>query len=613
METKTSRQTSYLAFGLGVLSIVLFFVINIVSQQFLTTQRLDFSDTKRFTLSSGTRSILETLEEPVTLRFYFSRQMARQSPALTNYANRVLDMLNEYARIGGDKIILNIIEPAAFSEAEDQALDYGLQGVSVDNEGSELFFGLVATNATSGIMIIPFFQTEREAFLEYDISQLVYQLANPKLPVVATISSLPVQGQLSLLNPEVKPWVIWEQLNSVFETRILRPDLDQVEEDVDVLLLIQPRELTDGALKAIDRFVMRGGRVLAFLDPFSEVLGEKGEDPSSLSSLLTAWGVDYIPNKAVAYRDAANRVRYSQDGRDMVDPYPLWMTLTQQHLSQEDSVTSQLQNIIFASPGFLKHRDGATSTFKPLIEIPNGVMTVPAESVEGYQHDPKSLLRNYKVESGQFVVGARLTGTIASAFEADKSTDKANIILVADSDFLFDDFWVQVQNFAGTHFAVPMAGNGHFVLGAVENLAGNNALISVRNRTNFNRPFDKIQAIQTQAEMKFRDKEAVLIEHLESTKQKLLELEEQKEANNALTLTVEQQQTEAAFKQEMLEIRKQLRQVRHDLNNDIETLENTLKFINIFLMPLLICLFGFAMNIIYTRGYAKRLARKLYA
>lgn len=613
METQTPRQTSYLAIGLGVLSLVLFFVLNIISQQFLTTQRLDFSDTKRFTLSSGTRSILETLEEPVTLRFYFSRQMARQSPALTNYANRVLDMLNEYSRIGGDKVVLTVIEPAAFSEAEDQALDYGLQGVPVDNEGTELFFGLVATNATNGMMTIPFFQTEREAFLEYDISQLIYQLAHPKLPVVATISSLPIQGQLSLLNPEVKPWVIWEQLNSVFETRILKPDLNQIEEDVDVLLLIQPKELTDEALRAIDQFVMRGGRILAFLDPFSEVLGEKGEDPSSLAPLLRAWGVDYIPNKAVAYRDAANRVRYSQDGRDMVDPYPLWMTLTEHNLSQEDRVTSQLQNIIFASPGFLRHRSDATSTFKSLIDIPEGAMTVPSESVESYQHDPKSLLRNYKVEAGDFVLGARLTGSIASAYDAGKTTDTANIMLVADSDFLFDDFWVQVQNFAGTHFAVPMAGNGHFVLGAVENLTGNNALISVRNRTNFNRPFDKIQALQTQAEMKFRDKEAVLMEHLEATKQKLLALEEQKEANNALTLTVEQQQTEAAFKQEMLEIRKQLRQVRHDLNNDIETLENTLKFINIFLMPLLVCLFGFAMNIVYTRGYAKRLSRKLYA
>lgn len=613
MEKKTSQRSTYLAAGLGLLAIILFFVLNMMGQQFFTGKRIDFSDTARFTLSTGTKSILHELEEPVTLRFYFSRQMAQKSPGLMNYANRVLDMLNEYARLGGDKVIFRVIEPAAFSESEDQALDYGLQGVPVDNEGSELFFGLVATNSTNGILTIPFFQEQREAFLEYDISQLIYQLSHPKLPIVAAISSLPIQGQMSILSPESKPWVIWDQINSVFEARLLATDITQIDNDVDVLMLIQPQGLTHDAVMAIDQFVMRGGRVLAFLDPYSEVLAEKGEFPSTLAPLLTAWGVEYLPGQAVAYRDAANRVRYTQDGRDLVDPYPLWMTLDKTYLSQDDMVSSQLQNIILASPGFIKQIANSTVKFSPIIELPKGAMTVEVDKIERYQDDPQSLLRDYMPQEERYTIGARLTGTIHSAFNKEQSVDRANIILIADTDLLFDDFWVQVQNFSGNFFAVPMAGNGHFVLGAVENLTGNDQLISVRNRANFSRPFEKIQILQTTAETKFRDQEAGLIENLEVMKQKLLQLEEQKEANNALTLTEEQQLAAAQFRQEMVQTRKQLRQVRHDLKKDIQTLENRIKFINIFLMPILVCLFGILISVAYTRGYKHRLARKLQA
>jgi ABC-type uncharacterized transport system involved in gliding motility auxiliary subunit len=637
MDGRSRTGSRYLT-GLGlIVGLILLFAINILSNESLTSARVDLTQGRIYTLSEGTQNVLSKIEEPITLRLYLSKKIATRLPEFTSYAVRVEDLLREYRRQAGGNIRLQVIDPEPFSPEEDRAVGYGLRAAPVNNREDMFFFGLVGTNSVDDEEIIPFFTTEREEFLEYDVSKLIHNLIQVKQPVVGLLSSLPVEGQgprAALRGLTSPPWMVVEQMRQLFEVRSLEASLNEVPAGTDVLVVVHPKNLSDRTLYAIDQFVLRGGRVLAFVDANAEA--EQGMSMgglmmparsrrSELDPLLETWGVVLEKDKIVGDLQLAARVRMERDGRELTFEYPVWLTVQPGQMSQEDIVTRQLGNLSLGTPGSLVPAKGATTSFTPLIETTRGAAAFSPESV-ALSEDPQNLLRSYRSEDRTFTLAARISGNIKSAFpdgppndeeaekksednEADSESSEAelphiaeseeavNIIVVADTDLLQDQFWVSVQDFLGTRIAVPTAANGSFVVNAVDNLAGSGDLISVRNRGSFVRPFERISELKQQAELRFRQKEQELMDRLDQTERKLIALEENRQGDDVTILTPAQQQELMEFRQQRLRIRKDLRDVRHRLRREIESLQDWLKFLNIALIPILVALGGLGVAI----------------
>jgi ABC-type uncharacterized transport system involved in gliding motility auxiliary subunit len=613
-----------------LIALALLLAINITSDSLFKSARLDLTANQLYTLSEGSKNILTKLEEPITLRLYLSEKLATTLPGINSYTVQVKELLEEYQRIAGNKLKLFVIDPEPFSEEEDRAEGYGLQGIPTDNTNNTFYFGLAGTNSTDDEEVIPFFSPNRAEFLEYDITKLIYQLTKPKKQVVGIMSSLPLQGDATpFAQGGNEPWMILDHIRQLFEVRNLETNLTEIPKDVDVLMLVHPKNLSDTTLYAIDQFVLKGGKAIVFVDPYSEadqppmdknnpLASLQAPRNSDLTKLFDAWGVELVPNKVVGDLKTAQKVQVRKGASAMVVTYPVWMDLNDdQYFNNKDIVTAKLGNVIMATPGALVKKGEVPTEIIPLIETDNQAMQIETTKL-GFFAEPDSLARDFKPE-GKFTLAARITGKVKTAFpegkpkeeqkEDDKSpppeTDKPNlteaaepinVIIVADTDLLADKFWVRVQNFIGQRIALPYANNATLVSNALDNLSGSNDLISVRNRGSFARPFTRVEAIQQEAEQHFREKEKELLAKLQETDQKIRELQGKKQDDNQLTLSIEQQQEIERFRDEKIKTRKELRNVQHELHKNIASLETKMKFVNIGLIPLLIGLGGIALS-----------------
>lgn len=606
-----------------LLGAVLLIAINTLSENLLVGARLDLTEHRLYTLSNGTRSIIKRLDEPVTLRLYLSKKLAIKLPLIGPYANRVEELLREYTRLSQGKLRLEVIDPEPFSEAEDRAVSYGLQGVPLADGESTFYFGIAASGPTDERAVIPFLATDRETFLEYDVTKLIHQVAWPKKPVVGLIDTLDLESPKNMMGmPEQQGApLVFEQMRQSFEVRNLEKTVDRIPEDVDVLLLIQPLGLTETACYAVDQFVMRGGRILAFVDPMPE---DGNSAPvaadAAFMKLLTEWGVNLDPAKVVGDLQLARRVQYQRGGHIYTAQYPAWITLPQEVIDNSDVVTTNLGSLNVASVGALVKKDGATTQFVPLVHSTQNAGLIDAMSL-GMGADIQAVLRDFRPTGQTYTLAARVTGKVKTAFvdgapkpvEEEKDKDKpkpeplpahlseskqpVNVILIADTDLLQDRFWVQVQNLLGMKLATPNAANGSLLVNALDNLAGDNDLISVRNRGQFSRPFTRISELRQAAELKYLAKERELVASLAQTEQRLAELERGKQgtgagSNESLILSAAQQQELENFRQEKIRTRKELRDVRHQLGKDIENLETWIKVLHLGVIPLLIAAVG---------------------
>lgn len=624
--------------GALLLAAVLLFAVNVLAAHLVTNVRLDLTKGRLYTLSDGTRSILAELRDPITLRLFLSGKRATRLPGVGSYAVRVRELLAEYARASNGQIVVQLIDPAPFSEAEDRAVAYGLRGIPLDGDGDTFYFGLVGTNSFDNEFAIPFMSLEREELLEYDLSRMVYQLAHPDLPVIGLISGLPLDGggpEAAMMGRPAAAWVIYEQLGQVFDMRSLGLELEAIPAEVSVLLIAHPKGLSEQALFAIDQFVLGGGRALVFLDPFAEAdqspaMGmPAGGSRSDIGPLLASWGLEMDEGVVAADIRFAPRVRTERDGRLITVDYPVWLNLPREQLDAEDIVTADLDNLVIATAGILRKIESATTEVLPLIQTSSDAMRVSTESL-GLGADPRQLLRDYSPGGEALMLAARVSGHARTAFpdgrpvaeepeseavsegvEPDEvlleAVDGINVIVVADSDLLDDRFWVQTQNLLGSQIVIPTAANGSFVINAAENLAGGGDLISVRGRAGYTRPFHRVDEIRRSAEQRFRQKEQELNDRLQETERRLLELEQGKVGGDALSLSEEQQDAIVGFREEKVRIRGDLREVRRELREDIDRLESWIKFINIGLIPMLIAGVGI---VFLVRGSRRQRARR---
>lgn len=590
--------------GAGLLLIALaFLVFNIFSGLLFTNARLDLTEQKLYTISEGTESILEELESPIELQFFYSDGAVRDLVALRNYARRVEELLRAYERAAGGKLKLQVIDPQPFSEEEDRAAELGLQAVPLDRGGDKVYFGLAGTNAEGHTQTIPFFPLDQEEFLEYEVSRLVQSLATAQLPVVGVLSGLQINGGFDMRTQQATPpWMVLEDIRQLFHIESLKHDIDMIPTNVSVLMLVHPKQLPEQTLYAVDQFVMRGGKVLVFVDPFSEadpgsMMGPGGfaeEKASELEPLFKAWGLRMPADQVVADASYAMSVGIGPERRAV--RHPGWLSLPQQALDADDVTTASLESLTLATTGLLEPLEGASTRFTPLMRSSGYAMPIEAERFATLQN-PEELLRGLEPTGERYTLAARIQGPAQSAYpngiegrkDGLKESASINVIVVADTDLLSDRMWVQVQDFFGQRFPQPWADNGSFVINALDNLSGSDALISVRSRGRFARPFVVVEELQRQAENRFRETEEMLQSRLAETEAQLAELQSP-DPEQALELTAEQQAALQGYMQEKLRIRKELREVRYQLNADIEALGRTLKFLNIALVPLLLTL-----------------------
>jgi ABC-type uncharacterized transport system involved in gliding motility auxiliary subunit len=606
-------------FGVGglIALAVLFLAVVMLSNVGLRGVRLDLTQNKLYTLSKGTQQVLRDLKEPVNLYFYFSRDAAaKQSPLMMPYAARVREFLEEVSARAGGKIHLQVIDPQPFSDDEDRAAEFGLQ--SLHPGGEALYFGLAGTNSTDGRSAIPTFTADREEFLEYDVAKLVQELGTPKKPVIGLLSSIGVTGQF---NPQTgqmgEPWPIYTQLQQLFAVRTLTAELDHVDKDVDVLMLIHPKQLPPKTLYAIDQFVMRGGRMLLLVDPNAgaDLTGQDPRNPlagamanhsSDLQPLLATWGIDYDATKVIGDLGRGLEVRSNTSAAPV--RHIGILGLRHGDMDPKDVVTASLESINLATVGSLAARPGAKTTFEPLLSSSANAEPLPAQRFNALM-DPAVLRDGFKSTGVRYTIAARITGPVESAYpngppgdqkpapgppiaHLAKSTTPANIVVIADTDLLMDYLWVQTRELLGQRIAQSFANNGDLIANILDNLSGSSALISVRGRASFSRPFERIEALKRQADDRLRAKALELQSELQQTEGKLTELQSKRNDQSSLMLSPEQEAELKRFTAEKARVRKELRETERGLDVDINRLGSHLKVINIAIAPLLVAVAG---------------------
>lgn len=594
--------------GALALLAVLFVVLTMLAGLTLRNLRVDLTENDLYTLTDGTVNILESLDEAITLRLYFSDTASEDLPQIRRYADRVWELMEEMASRADGQLEIERIDPLPFSEQEDDAARYGLEGVPLSQAGDLLYLGVVGTNRIDGLEVLPFASPQREPFLEYDLARMVSSLATPDRPRVGLVSGLPLSGGMNPQTGQRNPaWAIHDQWTELFDVQTIQPTAGTLPEDLDALVLVHPKRLSEGLQRAIDQFVLGGGRLLAFVDPYAEAdPGDNPMDPaarfmaerdSSLPALFEAWGVGFDVDRFVADPGRALQVTLQQ-GQPPVR-HPAILGLTAADMDTEDMVTGQLEVINTASIGAFDLAGLAEGLDAvALMESSEAAGELPTDRLR-MAAEPAALADELGEGTGVRTLAVRLTGTASTAYpdraaavDGWRSKGELNAILVADTDLLADTLWVQRQRFLGQVLLEPFADNGALAVNAVENLLGNADLISIRGRATSDRPFDLVDTLRREAEARLRATEQQLELELREAEARLTELQQARGDADLSILTPEQEAEIDRFMDQRLEIRRQLRQVRRELDSDIEALGGRVKLINIALMPLLVTLFA---------------------
>ena len=599
------RRTALVA---ALVALTLAFIgITLASSRWLQTARIDLTADHLYTLTPGTQHIIDDLHRPLKLTLYFSEHATRDLPQLRSYEQRVREMLQEMVARSRGRIRLAVIDPVPYSDDEASAEGGGLTPINGGSNGERVFFGLVG-NTLPGegkgeerSLSIPFFDPARETFLEYDIAKLLYELDQPSKPHIGLISSLPLAGNPAIGQP---PWAVVQQLEQLFEVRTLDADtLTRVGDDIQVLLLVHPKRLPEAAVYALDQYVLRGGHLVVFVDPDAELdttpyvdsNGVTDDHNSDLPRLFAAWGVAFDAKSVVLDRSRALQIELAGSNLN----HPAMLGLGSQELNHNDVVTASLQRINVSTAGSFDLAPDAQTRLLPLIQSSAEAEKVPSQRVLEAVSDPTSLLQGYQPDNQHYVIAARLRGTFHSAFpqragtpgHLAESKPDSEVVLVADTDILSDRLWVEMQNFLGQPMLSAFANNGDFATNLADNLSGSSALLSIRGRSASQRPFTRVRALQAAADQKFLVKKQELERELAETRQRLDELQPVKGGRSGGASAQQKSEIEQ-FQQRRLAINKELRDVQHQLNAEIDALGLRLKVINIVLVPALVTLIG---------------------
>ena len=632
MKKKTLETILYSTAGVAAMAIILI-AVNVIAGAF--KERLDLTKEKAFTLSVGTRAILAKLDTPVKVRFYCTQgETSPETVFLRNYSKHVEDLLAEYKQAAKGKLTIEKYDPQPDSDAEDSARLDGIDGQMLRN-GEKFYLGL-AVSVLDEKQALAFLDPNRERLLEYDLSRAITRVMNPDRPVVGVMSPLPLFGMPS--NPMMmrmgqqgqQPWVIINELKNDFTVKRVAMDVDKIDDEVKVLMVIHPREISEKGQFAIDQFVLRGGKLIAFLDPLpmvdsreqNEMLGSIPNSGSSLDKLLKAWGLSFDTAKVVADMN----FKMQLGGRNgQPQDAPAVLGLNNQGINSDDIVTSQIDSL------WLPYAGAFTGT--PAEGLKETVLlksTKDSQLVDGFMANlsGENVMKEFKPSGTQYALAVRLTGKFKTAFpdgmpEDKKDADKKDsagkdaekkpeekkpadslkeskqdntVVLVGDADMLYDRVALQpIQTLFGTAYA-PANGNLSFAQNAVEQLTGDNNLIAVRSRATVARPFTRVKAMEAAANERFQSEIKLLEDRAAEAQRKINELQQQKkDKDQRFILSPEQSAELAKLRKDEVESRKHLKQVQKDLRKEVVSLQNHVKWVNILAIPFAVTASGIAL------------------
>ena len=577
------------------LSILIFFSINVITNNMLSSARVDFTENKLYSLSNGTISLLKDLKEPIHIRLFVSSNLVKDVPQLSTYANRVETILQTYSNISNGKITLEIIDPKPFSDAEDRAVGMGINSFNATEMSDALYFGLAATNSTIGQKNIPIFSPERETFLEYDLTSLISDLSQIEKPVISIIDNLGLNADTRIGKPEQQ---ILKQMKEMFQVEKIDENSNKLNKNTKVLMIIHPKFLSDETLYMIDQWILKGGATLIFLDPYAEteISRQQGMPPmnprSNLKKLLDTWGIKFDDKKAVLDSEFGFRISRNINGRDIqVTNYP-WLNIRGEGLNKNESSLSNLSTIVMTTAGSFELIDDK-SVLEPIIISSQKSGLGDAQKAGDPKGDPRDLLPNIKSDNKNLTVAGWVKSNLNTSFRDKKNKDdnqllksskKSNILLVADVDMLMDRNWLTQRG--------AFANNGDFVLNVMEKMVGGNALSDLRGKSTSWRPFEKIIALEKIAEEKFLIEEQMLAKKLKGMEDKIRNLTQNNDEDSDV-LSPETIKAIDGFKTEMMTTRSQLRNVKFDLRRDVETLKKWIISINVAILPIIFA--GFAL------------------
>jgi len=619
MSNKEKSIFSKIGGGLAGLALLLGIIcaVNIILSNL--NIRMDLTEKKLYTLSNGSKKLLGQLENDVTLKFYFSESSAEMPRMLKLYANQVKDLLKEYAIAGKGRLAIEAYNTKPDSDAEEWAQRYGIEPQQTSMLGQPVYFGLAAVSGDNE-QVIGALSPNTESTLEYDITRLITRVAWPDKPVIGVMSSLSVLGtppnpmMMQSGRPPDQGWMAFQELRKDYTVREVSTEADTIDADIKALVVVHPKNLADATLFAIDQFVMRGGRLIVCVDPFSitdfessggqnammRQMGGAGQaGPSTLGKLFDEWGVRFNTSKIVADMRCATKLRGGNGG---VEDNPAFLSLTSANMAQNDLLTAPLSQIMLPFAGALEDKTQAELTFTPMITTSTDSACLVDQM--NARFGMSAMRAQLTPDNIQRVLAARLQGKFNSAYPDGKIESVSNkvenvlisgnstVMIFGDSDFINDRFCVQIRNSLFGRVAQPINNNLTLFANTVELFAGREELIGVRSRGESSRPFTEVDEREAKAMKKWKAEEDRLQAALQQTQQRLQEMQKQKSGNQRLILSPEQEVEIVKARKMQAKTRKQLKMVRKSLNSNIENLGLALKVVNIGLVPLFIIAFG---------------------
>jgi ABC-type uncharacterized transport system involved in gliding motility auxiliary subunit len=565
-----------------------------------------------YTLSSGTRTILQKIQEPVVLDFYFSKDAPGLPVSYKNYAARVQEMLRQYARASGGRLSLNVVNPRADTPEEERAASAGLQPQGAPGSAEPVYFGLVAIQADQQ-KAIPSFSPQRESFLEYDVSQLVQSIQQIARPKLALISSLPLQQagfnpMLPMARSTEPGQLIATEWERSFEIVRIESSVEKLPDGLAALAIIHPQGLPPKLQYAVDQFLLAGNPVFIAVDPSSQYFkrqggGRFGGPSSSASSdlhdLLKGYGITYDPQNVTGDLDRATPVQVSGNGQ--VARLPVWLTLDGAALNSSALPTAQLRSLLFIEPGSFRITPKSGVTVTPLVETSARAGEVMANTLDLL---PPDQVDRQIIPSGKRTLAALIQGKLTTAFpdgpplvafdpgRLKEAKGTATLVVVADTDWLLDDFSIRKVNYFGTQAAEPLNDNLAFGGNTLDYLAGSQDLISIRGKGTSLRPFTVVQQMEVEAQKKYQEQLIALEARLSETQAKLVQLQGKSSDGGRLVATPEMQKAIEDFQKQEAAIRRERREIRRALREDIDALGNGLLVINLLATPILVGAFG---------------------
>ncbi|MCU4676810.1 Gldg family protein [Catenovulum sp. 2E275] len=588
---------------------IIFFAATLLNNQYLTMYKLDLTDNKIYSLSEDSLNIINSINEPLHLYFFFSNDAAKELTQMHLYANQVKSFLFEYARLSKGSIQLNTIDPETDSLAHQQAESLGLKATSIDENGKKLYFGLGARNAYGQTAAIQFFDLTQKARLEYDICRLLQILIRPEKIKVSILSDLPINGKIErpLAQKQQNNWYFYQLLQQNYSVTLINSDIDKIPELTDVLLVINPHDLSVKLQFSIDQYLLKGGKLVIFADPLTESVDPAMKVSEALVALLKQWGV--IISDQTIVQGTKNKLVIPFSNLQKAQQYTD-LGLTTEHLSTSDITTASLNTINGSSFGYLLAREPVLFKLEPLLyssELSHLMPLVDYQSTAS----PKIAQAPFIGSNQQYTLAAKISGLIVSAFsdmpeyrnKADfvsKNKD-SNLIVVADTDLLADQFWLKTNYFLGQFIHSSFTNNYNFLTNIIDDLSTSDALSNLKSKTSLNRSFERVALFKAQVNEKFRAQIEILKAKLANTESKLLELNHQKHNSGLAIHNQTQQSVIEQFMLDRVQNRKALKEIQAQVNKEINQLGTIIKFINVIVAPILLTLSLYLLSLLFKR------------